>query len=189
MIPTLQTSRLILRPLKLTDAEQVQIIFPKWEIVRYLTAQVPWPYPPDGAYQFYRNVAIPAMQRGDAWHWMLTLKSAPSQVIGSIGLFKGKDVNRGFWLGLPWQGQGLMTEACLAVTGYWFNVLKFPVLRVPKAVANAASRCISEREGMRIVATRESDYVAGRLPTEVWEITAEQWRARQPKQGEQNQNS
>lgn len=189
MIPTLQTSRLVLRPLELTDAEQVQILFPKWEIVRYLTAQVPWPYPPDGAYQFYRDVAIPAMERGEAWHWMLTLKSVPRQVIGSIGLFKGKDVNRGFWLGLPWQGQGLMTEACEAVTEYWFNTLKFPVLRVPKAVANGASRRISEREGMRVVATRESDYVAGRLPTEVWEISAEEWRARQPKEGEQNQNS
>jgi hypothetical protein len=33
-----------------------------------------------------------------------------------------------------------MTEAYDAVTGDWFNTLKFPVLRVPKAVANAASR-------------------------------------------------
>jgi hypothetical protein len=31
---------------------------------------------------------------------------------------------------------------------------------------------------MRIVETKESDYVSGRLLTEVWEITAEQWRAR-----------
>jgi len=181
MIPTLQTSRLILRPLTLADAEQVQLLFPKWEIVRYLTAQVPWPYPPDGAYQFYRNVAIPAIERGDAWHWMLALKTAPAQLIGSIGLMKGKDVNRGFWLGLPWQGQGLMSEACEAVTEYWFDILKFPVLRVPKAVANTASRRISEREGMRVVSTREGDYVGGRLPTEVWEITAEQWRARRAK--------
>jgi len=189
MIPILQTPRLILRPMELADAEQIQILFPKWEIVRYLTAQVPWPYPPDGAYQFCRNVALPAMERGDAWHWMLRLKTAPTQVIGSIGVMKGEEVNRGFWLGLPWQGQGLMTEACEVVTDYWFNTLKFPVLRVPKAVANIGSRRISEREGMRVIAVREHDYVGGRLPTQVWEITADQWRARQPVQRKENQSS
>jgi ribosomal-protein-alanine N-acetyltransferase len=31
---------------------------------------------------------------------------------------------------------------------------------------------------MRIVAREERDYVSGRLPTEIWEITAEEWRAR-----------
>jgi RimJ/RimL family protein N-acetyltransferase len=51
------------------------------------------------------------------------------------------------------------------------------VLRVPKAVENVGSRRISEKMGMRVVELKESDYVCGRLPTEVWEITAEEWRA------------
>ena len=72
-----------------------------------------------------------------------------------------------------------MSEACEAVTDYWFDVLKFPVLRVPKAIANQASRRISERQGMRIVATEERDFVSGRLPAEIWEITVEEWHARQ----------
>ncbi len=38
-----------------------------------------------------------------------------------------------------------MTEACEAVTDFWFNTLKFPVLRAPKAAANTASRRISEK--------------------------------------------
>ncbi len=44
--PTLETPRLLLRPLDLADAAQVQLLFPHWEIVRHLAAQVPWPYPP-----------------------------------------------------------------------------------------------------------------------------------------------
>jgi len=64
------------------------------------------------------------------------------------------------------------------VTGYWFDVLGFPVLRVPKAVANTASRRISEKTGMRVIATDFQDYVSGRWPTELWEITAEEWRQR-----------
>jgi RimJ/RimL family protein N-acetyltransferase len=71
-----------------------------------------------------------------------------------------------------------MTEACEAVTDFWFNTLKFPVLRAPKAVANTASRRISEESGMRLVAREEREYVSGRLPSEIWEITAEEWTAR-----------
>ena len=68
-----------------------------------------------------------------------------------------------------------MSEACEVVTDYWFDVLKFPVLRVPKAIANTASRRISEKQGMRVIAVEERDYVSGRLPSELWEITAEEW--------------
>jgi len=167
----------LLRPLELADASQAQLLFPHWEIVRYLTKHIPWPYPPDGALTFYRDVALPAMAQGNAWHWTLRLKSNPNQLIGSIGLIKHENTNRGFWLGLPWQGQGLMSEACEAVTDYWFDVLKFPVLRVPKAIANTASRRISEKQGMRVIAVEERDYVSGRLPSELWEITAEEWHA------------
>ena len=175
--PSLETRRLLLRPLTLADAGKTQILFPQWDIVKHLNATVPWPYPPDGARQFYERVALPAVERGDHWTWSIFLKADPNQLIGSISLMRG-DENRGFWLGLPWHGQGLMAEASDAVTGYWFDVLKFPVLRVPKAIANTASRRISEKQGMRIVEVTERDYVCGRLPAEVWEITAEEWRAR-----------
>jgi ribosomal-protein-alanine N-acetyltransferase len=178
MTPPLETPRLLLRPLELADAEQAQILFPHWEIVRYLSRIVPWPYPPDGAYKWYRDFALPAMERGEEWHWALRLKSSPGQMIGCISLMsKPSNDNRGFWLGLPWQGQGLMTEACEAVTDYWFDVLKFPVLRAPKAVPNTASRRISEKTGMRVIAIEERDYVSGRFPAEIWEITAEEWHA------------
>lgn len=175
-IPVLKTQRLLLRPVELADAAQIQKLFPRWEIVRYLRNVVPWPYPPDGALRYLRDMALPAMKRGDSWHWTLRLKTEPDQIIGSIALMKGESENRGFWMGLPWQGRGLMTEACEAVTDYWFDVLKFPVLRVPKAIANAASRRISEKQGMRMVATEARDYVSGHLPGEIWEITAEEWR-------------
>jgi [ribosomal protein S5]-alanine N-acetyltransferase len=183
MTPVLETSRLLLLPLELADAEQVQIIFPHWEIVRYLAKRVPWPYPSDGAYTYYRDVALPAVERGEQWHWTLRLKSTPDQIIGSITLMQNERENRGFWLGLPWQGEGLMTEACEVVTDYWFDVLKFPLLRVPKAVPNVASRRISEKQGMRLVRNEEREYVSGRFMSEIWEITAEEWRARRVSPG------
>jgi RimJ/RimL family protein N-acetyltransferase len=176
----LVTPRLILRPLQLADADQVQLLFPHWEIVRLLSNVVPWPYPSDGAYRFYRDVALPAISRGEQWHWTLRLKTNPERLIGSISLMKGEDGNRGFWMGLPWQGQGLMTEAAERVTDYWFNTLGFVILRAPKAIANQASRRISQKNGMRLVRTEERDFVAGRFVAEIWEMTREEWNGRSP---------
>jgi [ribosomal protein S5]-alanine N-acetyltransferase len=177
MVTTLETPRLILRPLELADAEETERLFPQWEIVRFLNAVVPWPYPAGGALAHLRDSALPAMERGDEWHWTLRLKTAPEQIIGRIHLARGGNNNRGFWLVPEHQGRGLMTEAVVAVNDYWFDVLGFPVLRAPKAIANTASRRISEKTGMRMVEAFEQDYVSGRLPSELWEITAEEWHA------------
>jgi hypothetical protein len=58
MIETLHTDRLLLQPLRLADAEQAQRLFPQWEIVRFMTTLIPWPYPADGTLRFYRDVAL-----------------------------------------------------------------------------------------------------------------------------------
>jgi ribosomal-protein-alanine N-acetyltransferase len=187
-IPALETRRLLLRPLELAQAGQAQILFPHWEIVKHLNAKVPWPYPAGGAHTFYEEVALPAIARGEHWTWSLFLKRDPTQLIGSIGLMRGEE-NRGFWLGLPWHGQGLMTEASDAVTDFWFDTLRFPVLRVPKAIANTASRRISEKQGMRVIAVVERDYVCGRLPAEIWEIRAEEWHARRSEDTESTERT
>src|SRR5258708_20480143 len=131
MIPRLEPPRLWLRPLELADAEQTQRIFPEWEVVRYLAARVPWPYPPDGATTFYRDVALPAMERGEAWHWSLRLKENPELMIGNITLGRGGDKNRGFWLGRPCQGQGLVSAASGAATPSSIAAVPFPPIRVP----------------------------------------------------------
>ena len=178
MTPVLETSRLLLRPLELADAPQIQLLFPRWEIVKYLANRVPWPYPPDGAIHYVREMALPAMERGEAWHWTIRLKEKPGQMIGFITLQRSEEENRGFWLDPPFRGRGLMTEACDAATDFWFEVLKFPVLRAPKAIANEASRRISQKQGMRIISRGEREYVSGRLPSETWEITAAEWHAR-----------
>jgi ribosomal-protein-alanine N-acetyltransferase len=177
MIPTLTTERLLLCPLALEDAEQVQLLFPQWEIVRYLNAIVPWPFPPDGTLLYFRDSALPAIARGDEWHWTLRLRSAPDRIIGAIGLLRSESDNRGFWIAPPWQRQGLMTEAVIAANDYWFDVLGMPFLRAPKAVANVASSRISQRTGMRLLGIVQRDLVSGRQPCELWEISAEEWRA------------
>lgn len=176
--PSLTTPRLLLRPLELLDADAAQCLFPHWKIVRFLASSVPWPYPSDGVLRHIRDRLLPAVQQGSEWHWSIRLRTSPDQLIGMIGLMDQPNDNRGFWLDPAWQKQGLMSEASAAVTEYWFETLKRPVLRAPKAVANSRSRRISERGGMRVIAKEERNYVSGRLPAETWEITRDEWLAR-----------
>jgi len=132
----------------------------------------------DGVLKFIRDMALPAMQQRTEWHWSIRLREVPERLIGLISLMDKSDNNRGFWLDPQFQRQGLMSEASIAVTDYWFEVLERHVLRVPKAVANVPSRRISERSGIRLVEVVDREYVSGRLPTEIWEITREEWRSR-----------
>ena len=175
----LLTDRLVLLPLSLDDANAIQRAFAHWEVVRFLADKVPWPYPADGARQFLVNAALPAMRRGSQWHWSIRTRAQPDELIGVVSLMDDDpDNNRGFWLGLPWQGQGLMGEAVEAVTDFWFEALGRDVLRVPKAAANHASRRVSERTGMRMIRRETQPYVSGEHPTEIWELTRAEWQAR-----------
>ena len=63
MTNPLETARLVLQPIQHGDAEQIQIIFPQWEIVRYLASTVPWPYPADGAHAFCRDASCSCRMR------------------------------------------------------------------------------------------------------------------------------
>lgn len=53
--PTLQTRRLVLRPLALSDAAAIQRHFNNWNIIKNLASVVPWPYPDDGAETFIKQ--------------------------------------------------------------------------------------------------------------------------------------
>ncbi|WID95610.1 GNAT family N-acetyltransferase [Bosea vestrisii] len=178
VIPSLETERLLLKPLALDDAPTIQAVFPQWEIVQFLDSHVPWPYPPDGAESFLRNVALPGMAAGTEWHWSLRPKTEPGRLIGVISLLIGEKNNRGFWIAPEWRNQGLMSEAVVAVTHFWFEALGHSVLRAPKAVKNIASRRISQSSGMRMVGIETHNFVSGEHPAEIWEITAAEWRTR-----------
>ena len=60
-----------------------------------------------------------------------------------------------------------MSEACAAVTEYWFDDLNQPVLQVVKAVDNERSRLMSVRTDMRVIETLDHDFrmrpAAGRI--------------------------
>ena len=54
-IPTLVTPRLIVRELIAADELFYSRYFINYEVVRYLGAQLPWPYPEGGIIEFFKN--------------------------------------------------------------------------------------------------------------------------------------
>ena len=177
-IPTLTTGRLLLTPLVAEDARQIQQLYPRWEIVRYMVATVPWPYPDNGAEHYVNNVALPDMEKGIAWFWTIRRREAPDELMGLICLYDVEDNNRGFWLAPEWQGQGYMREASIAATDFWFNTLNKSVLRAPKAALNSRSQRISASSGMRLFRTEKKENVRGLLDSELSEITRDDSNAR-----------
>ncbi len=53
---------------------------------------------------------------------------------------------------------------------HW-EIVRYLAAHVP----NEGSRRISAKTGLRLVETTEKDYVSGRHPSEVWEMTASEW--------------
>lgn len=173
--PVLQTKRLLLMPLQLEDASALHASFAQWEVVRYLTHFVPWPYPAGEMLRYLKEDALPAMQDEEEWHWTIRLRNEPEQIIGAACLMDEDDNNRGFWLAPAYQGQGLMSEACKVMNRFWFQTLMRNTMRVAKAAVNQASCRISLAEGMRRVSSSEQPFVCGLLEEQIWELTREQW--------------
>lgn len=178
--PVLETPRLVLRPVRSKDAPVIQRRFPQWEVVRWLDAKIPWPYPADGA-TTYVAACIEEMSQRQKSHWAIIPKSGPADLIGIIDLWPDDGVSRsqrGFWLDPEFQGKGLMTEAAERVTEYAFCDLGWPHLWLTNAQDNHPSRRLKERQGARLVDLMIGDHVGGKGPRMVWLLTQEAWTGR-----------
>ncbi|WIM09702.1 GNAT family N-acetyltransferase [Enhydrobacter sp.] len=181
--PILQTPRLVLRPVRSKDAPVIQRLFPQWDVVRWLDARIPWPYPPDGAAAFIAG-CLDEMARGEKSHWAIVPKSGPADLIGLIGLWPDDGVSRnqrGFWLDPAFHRRGLMTEAAGCITDYAFGALGWPHLWLSNALDNHGSRRIKEKEGARLVDLMIGRYVGGESSQMVWLLTRDEWAARRTK--------
>lgn len=175
--PTLETERLILRPISLDDAPAIQKHFNDWEIIKNLTTAVPWPYPDNGAETFIRNNALPNMSEKGHMIWVLVPKSGPDEAIGIIdfGLNKTAHGDRGFWISRQFEGQGLMTEAIAKVNDFLFFELGIKKYKVSNAVSNKGSRRVKEKTGAVFIGHGTLEHNSGENTIEVWEVTKENW--------------
>jgi RimJ/RimL family protein N-acetyltransferase len=175
MLATLTTDRLVLRPVRLSDAPAIQRHFATWDIIQHLSRQVPWPYPEDGAETYLRDVLLPAMEEGRLLAWALVLREGPDEPIGLLEYRPEGTDSRGFWLAVPFQGRGLMTEAVIAFQDHVFFDLDVDQLTVHNLVSNAPSRRIKEKTGAQLVGTVEMEHHHGGAETQRWVVTRERW--------------
>jgi [ribosomal protein S5]-alanine N-acetyltransferase len=179
--PTLQTRRLVLRPLALSDASAIQRHFNNWNIIKNLASVVPWPYPDDGAETFIKRQLGRIATGAEIYQWVLVLRSGDGQAIGNIRFLpraadpKG---NRGFWLAEPYWNQGLMTEAIAAVNDFAFQTLGVESFHVCNAASNAASRRVKQKTGAEFVGYVELSHHNGQSQAERWIVRRESWLGR-----------
>lgn len=106
-VPTLQTSRLLLRAPRLRDARLVTIVLNDFAVSRWLTV-VPFPYAMTDAEWFIKENL-----RGHFHAWFIW---ADDNLIGTIGV----DGSLGYWLAQSAWGQGFASEAARAVVDHHF---------------------------------------------------------------------
>jgi RimJ/RimL family protein N-acetyltransferase len=170
-IPVLKTERLVLRAPCRRDAESI-VRLANDRRVAVNTARVPHPYGLADAEQF---IAAVNRQDGEAT-FLITLDDT---LIGACGVDPregGPEI--GYWLGVPYWGQGYATEAVRALVDHAFGGLQHEALQAGARVSNPASRRVLEKcgfqwTGVRLLRIRAINSAAPtdrfRLDRRLWE--------------------
>jgi RimJ/RimL family protein N-acetyltransferase len=141
-IPVLETRRLKLRAPRRGDVKAMALLANDRRIAEN-TARIPHPYGEADARHFIGAVN---KQGGEAT-FVITLDD---KLIGACGVDPREGVPEiGYWLGAPYWGQGLATEAVRAVIDYAFDDLGHEALQAGARVTNPASRRVLEKCGFQ----------------------------------------
>jgi len=141
-IPVLETRRLALRAPRLEDTKTVAALANDRRIAEN-TARIPHPYKIADAEGFISG----ANKAGGEAVFLVTLRD---EVIGACGImFHEETPELGYWLGVPYWGNGYATEALHAVIDYAFTDLGHEALQAGARVTNPASRRVLEKCGFQ----------------------------------------
>lgn len=147
--PTLETSRLRLRPFAPADAGAVQRLAGDREIAA-TTLNIPYPYE-DGMAAAWIAGHAGQWQRREAMTCAVEAKDS-ARLIGATGLRIDGDQRRaelGYWIGRPWWGAGYATEAARALVAYGFGPLGLDRVFARCFASNPASARVLMKIGMR----------------------------------------
>ncbi len=145
---TLETKRLVLRPLQADDEAAITRYAGDRRIADGKLS-IPHPLPQDWARRYirYHQQAITARE-----DFCLALTRRPEPgLIGIINLYPQSESmgQVGFWTGVPWWGKGYMTEALRAVLRFAFEDLALQRVHASHFGTNPASGRVMLKAGMR----------------------------------------
>ncbi len=159
------TARLRLRPIRREDAPRLQALCNNWEVARMLS-RVPYPSSVE-VVEGWTGAQPAAWDSGSAYNFAILHGDG---LIGVVGVSRcddptgisggdpqgdskrdlGGDYEIGYWLGEPWWGQGLMTEAVGRVVDFARAALGLDRLRSDYFADNPASGRVQEKCGFRV---------------------------------------
>ena len=147
---TLETHRLILRPFKIEDADDM---FNNWasdpEVTRYLT----WPaHSSVDVTRMVLNDWISHYEDGTYFNWAIELRETGS-VIGNIAVVQLREdieqVEIGYCMSRTFWGRGIMPEALRAVMEYLFTVVGINRISAHHDVNNPKSGRVMAKAGLK----------------------------------------
>lgn len=139
----LETERLVLRRPTLADVKAMAQLANDRRVAQN-TSRLPHPYSARDAETFIEMISNEARD-------LCFAITREGDFMGTIGidLGKGPAPEIGYWLGVPYWGQGYATEAARAVIDYAFEEFESAELRAGARVVNPSSRRVLEKCGFQ----------------------------------------
>lgn len=165
-IPSLNTDRLLLRKIKVSDAEDMFAYAKLSQVTRYLTWK---PHPNIEHTREYLKYLSTRYAAGDFYDWAVVLKEE-NKMIGTCGFtrfdLQNNSAEIGYVLNPEYVGRGYATEAANAVIDFGFNRLGLHRIEARYMSGNIASKRVMEKLGMKPEGIlREAYYVNGSYKT------------------------
>ncbi len=147
--PTMQTTRLKLRPFRPADAPALHILAGAAEVAA-TTMRIPHPYP-EGAAEAFISEQNDLFAVGQGVTFAVE-ESASGQLCGCIGLgcdYPHQRAELGYWVGVPYWGHGYATEAVRCVLAFGFGYFRLNRIYATHFTSNPASGRVLEKAGFR----------------------------------------
>jgi len=144
----IRTERLVLRELKLEDAAAFSKLVGDYDVAK-MTGSLPHPFPLYSA-EFKIMYMRRQKQRGLAYPYAITRNGG--ELIGVMDLFRSAPdaaLEIGYWIGKPYWGQGLSTEAAKAIIQEAKTTLGVQALVAGAFADNPASLRVLQKLGFK----------------------------------------
>jgi len=174
----IETERLILRPYAAKDLAAHVEILADWQVTRWLSNNVPFPYRRSDGEAFIAEAAQ-QFEDGSSIRYAMTDK-ASGRHIGGIRVFAvAPESEIGYWMAPDFWGRGLGTEVLRAVIRAGFDSGIITCFVAQTAAQNRGSRRILEKTGFRHAGTPPPEYARcghGDGCSEYYRLPLARWR-------------
>ncbi|KAK9868018.1 hypothetical protein WJX84_008058 [Apatococcus fuscideae] len=146
--PYLQTYRLLLRPLITADAQILKALAGDRRIAD-TTASIPHPYQDEDATWYIQHSRDQFALDASA---IFAVAHPEHGLVGIVSLSRptgSLQAELGYWIGVPFWGNGFATEAAKRLLSYGFETMGLQTVQGRLFVRNAASSVVMSRLGMK----------------------------------------